>query len=61
MGILAWVSGGIGGLCLVMGVLTATEIVPLLYTGLDTMFWLVVSVILLLVCIAFAVSRSGYE
>ena len=61
MGILAWVFGGIGGLCLVMGVLTATEVVPLLGAALDTMFWLVVSVILFLVCIAFAVSRGGYE
>ena len=61
MGILAWVFGGLGGLCMVMGILTATEVVPLLGAALDTMFWFVLSVILLLACIAFAVSRGGYE
>ena len=61
MGILAWIFGSLGGLCAVMGIITAAEVMPLLGAAFDSMFWLVLSVILLLACIAFAVSRSGYE
>ncbi|MDD5038143.1 MAG: hypothetical protein PHN78_02355 [Dehalococcoidales bacterium] len=56
MAILAWVFGVLGGACAVMGVLTAMEVVPLLVPAFTDMFWLVLSIILLLVCIAFAVS-----
>ena len=61
MGLLAVIFGGLGGLCAVMGIITAAEVVPLLGSAFDTMFWLVLSAVLLLACIAFAVSRSGYE
>ena len=61
MGILAWVFGILGGLCAVTGIITAAEVIPLLVTGFTAMFWLVLSAILLLACVAAAVSRSGYE
>ncbi len=61
MGISAWVCGILGGLCAVMGVITAAGVVPLLGAEFTSMFWLVVSVILLLASIAFAVGRAGYE
>ena len=61
MGILAWVFGSLGGLCAVMGILTAAGQVSLLGAEFTSMFWLVVSVILLLASIAFAVGRAGYE
>ena len=61
MGILAWVFGTLGGLCAVMGIITAAEVVPLLGAGFTAMFWLALGAILLLSCIAFAVSRGGYE
>ena len=64
MAIAAWVFGALGGLCAVTGIITATEVVPLLAelpAAFTTMFWLTLGVVLLLACIAFAVSRAGYE
>ena len=65
MGILAWIFGILGGLCGVMGVITAAGVIPLLAelpAAFTSMFWLALGAILLLVCIAFAVSSSGsYE
>ena len=61
MGELAWTFGILGGLCAVMGIITAVAVIPEV-AALSWMFWLVLSAILLLVCIAFAVSRGGgYE
>jgi len=61
VGISAWVFGILGGLCAVMGICTAAGVVPLLGAEFTWMFWLVVSAILLLASIAFAVGRAGYE
>ncbi len=61
MGILAWIFGALGGLCAVMGIITAVEVVPLLAAALTAMFWLALGGVLLLASIAFAVGRSGYE
>jgi len=60
MGMLAWIFGTIGGLCAVMGIITAAEVIPVFFRQLDGMFWLVLSAILLLTSIAFAVGRGGY-
>ena len=60
MGILAWIFGILGGLCAVTGIITAVAIIPEV-AALSWMFWLVLSAILLLVCIAFVLGRSGYE
>jgi len=61
MGLLAWIFGALGGLCAVMGVITAAEVVPLLGSAFTSMFWMVLSAILLLICIAFAVGRGSSE
>ena len=55
---LAWIFGAIGGLCAVMGIITATEVVSE-YAGLSWMFWMVLSGILLLASIALTVGGSG--
>lgn len=60
MGILAWVFGILGGLCAVMGVLTVLAIVPEV-AALTWTFWLAISAILLLICIALAIGSSNYE
>ena len=60
MGALAWIFGAIGGLCAVMGIITAVEVIPEV-AALTWMFWLVLSAILLLICIAFAIGHGGYE
>ncbi len=60
MGILAWILGTFGGLCTVMGIITATEVIPE-FGGLTWMFWLALAAVLFLACIACAVSRGEYE
>jgi len=61
MGILAWVFGTIAGLCAVMGIITALEVIPLLAPALTWMFWLILSGVLFLASIVFAIGRSEYE
>jgi len=61
MGTLAWVFGCLGGLCMVMGIITVLEVIPLVVTGFTGMFWMVLSAILLLISIAFAVGRGVSE
>ena len=64
MAIAAWVFGILGGLCAVMGIITATEAIPLLTelpSAFTAMFWLTLGAVLLLACIAFTLSRAGYE
>ena len=57
---LAWTAGAIAGLCMVMGIITATELVPLLGTELTWLFWFALSGILLLTSIAFTLARGEY-
>ncbi len=64
MAILAWVFGILGGLCAAVGIITAAEVAPLLAelpAGFTAMFWLALSAVLLLSCIAAAVSTTSYE
>ena len=61
MGILAWIFGTIAGLCAVMGIVTALEIIPLFAPALTWMFWMILSGVLFLATIAFAVGRGEYE
>lgn len=60
MALLAWIFGILGGLCAVVGILTAVAAIPEL-AALTWMFWLMLSAILLLVCIAFTITGGGYE
>ena len=59
MGIIAWIFGIIGGLCAVVGIITAADLIPVLIGEFTAMFWMVLSVILLLATIAFAAGRGG--
>ncbi len=61
MGIMTVITGAIGGLCAVMGIITAVEVIPLITPQLTWMFWFVLSAILLLGSIALALGRGGYE
>ena len=60
MAALAWTVGAFAGLCMVMGIITATEVVPLLGAELTWLFWFALSGILLLASIAFALGRGEY-
>jgi len=63
MAIAAWIFGVLGGLCAVMGIITAAEVIPqdLLGAGFTAIFWLALGAVLLLACIATNLSRSNYE
>ena len=62
MVILAWILTSLGGLSAVMGIITAAGVIPLLGAEFTTMFWMALSAVLLLACIAAAVGTSnGYE
>ena len=61
MAILAWILGIIGGLCAVMGIITAAEIDTMLSAEFSSTFWLTLGAVLLLGCIAAVVSRTSYE
>ena len=61
---LAWIFGILGGLCAVVGIITAAEVVPVLAelpAAFTAMFWLALGAILLLACIAAALSRTSYD
>ena len=62
MGIIASILGGIGGLCAVIGIVTALEVMHDIGDQFTWMFWFVLSAILLLGSIAIGVGRGGgYE
>jgi len=59
MAILAWIFGSLGGLSVVMAIITALALIPEL-KGLSWQFWFSLSTGLLLIAVAFAaVCRSG--
>ncbi|MFC1992961.1 hypothetical protein ACFLV3_04030 [Chloroflexota bacterium] len=58
MGILAGIVGIIAGLCMVMGIVTALAVIPEFF-ALDWIFWLVVSAVLFLACIASILAARG--
>ena len=57
---LAWIVGAFAGLCMVMGIITATEVVPQFGAELTWVFWFMLSAILFLVSIAFTLGRGEY-
>jgi hypothetical protein len=59
VGLLNLIFTALGGVCAVIGIITAVEVIPTLATELTWMFWLVLSAILVLMGIAFG--RSGHE
>jgi len=62
MAILAWACGILGGLCAVMGIITAAEVFTIdIPADFTAMFWLTLGAVLLLGCIAATVSRTEYE
>ena len=60
MRVLACLLGILGGGCTVMGIITATEVVPEV-AGLTWMFWLALAVVLLVGSVAATVNRGCAE
>ncbi len=61
MTILAWIFGVLGGLCAVMGIVTAAGVDTMLNEEFSASFWLALGAVLMLSCVAAAVSRTSYE
>ena len=62
MGVTAAIIGAIGGLCAVMGIVTAAEVILTIGPEFTWMFWFVLSAVLLLASIALLVGRdNNYE
>ncbi len=59
MGMGALLFGLIGGLCAVLGIITAVELLPALGTEFTWTFWFMLSGIMLLISIAFAVGSGS--
>ena len=61
MGLTSVIVGAIGGLCAVMGIVTAAEVIPAIMAQFTWNFWFALSIILLLCSIALALGRGYYE
>lgn len=59
MGAIAAIVGAIGGLCAVIGIITAAGVIPLINDEFTWMFWFVLSALLLLGSIALGLGRGG--
>jgi len=59
--VLAGILAILGGLCGVMGIVTATGVVPLLGAELTWLFWFGLAGVSFLACIAAAIASGGYE
>jgi hypothetical protein len=57
---LAWITGIVGGLSMVMGIVTALEAIPLVGAELTWLFWFALSGILFLASIVFTLARGEY-
>ena len=60
MRMIACIVGIFAGLCMLMGIITATEVIPLLGAALTWMFWFGLSGILFLASIALVFGRGEY-
>lgn len=61
MGVLALILGILGGLCLIVGVLTAAEVLSLVTVAFTAIFWLGLAGVLFVAAIVSLVARSGNE
>ncbi|MEE9399486.1 MAG: hypothetical protein V3V23_04380 [Dehalococcoidales bacterium] len=63
MGITAAIIGAIGGLCAVLGIVTAVGVIDLntIIPQFTWEFWFMLSAILLLASIALSLGRTSYE
>jgi len=59
MGVLALILGILGGLGTIMSVLTATEVIPLIFIGFTDIYWLGLSGILFVATITCLVARGA--
>ncbi len=61
MGVLALILGILGGLCLIMGIITAAGVILPVTAAFTGIFWLGLAGVLFVAAITSLVARSGYE
>ena len=61
MGVLALILGLLGGLCLIMGIITAAAVIPLVSAAFTGIFWLGLAGVLFLAAITCLMSRGEPE
>ena len=61
MGVLALVLGILGGLCVIMSVITAVQVIPIYFIGFTDIYWLGLAGILFIATIACLVARGAQE
>ena len=61
MGVLALILGILGGLCTIMSIITATEIILLVTPTFTAIFWLVLAGVLFVAAITCLVARGAQE
>ena len=62
MGVLALILGMLAGLCTIMGIVTAFEVVSLVFASFTETFWLLLAGVLFLAATTSLLSRGGnYE
>ncbi len=61
MGVLALILGLLGGLCLIMGIITAAAVIPLIAGGFTAIFWLGLAGVLFVAAITSLLARGGTE
>ena len=61
MRVLALIMGIVGGLCVIMGILTAAKVIPLLGDGFTGVFWLGLAGVLFLAIMVGVVIQASKE
>jgi len=61
MGVLALILGILGGLCIIMSIITVSEVIPLVFIGFTGIYWLGLAGVLFVVAITCLVARGAQE
>jgi len=59
MGVLALILAIIGGLCIIMSIITVAEVIPLIFVGFTGIYWLGLAGILFVAAITCLVARGA--
>jgi len=59
MGVLALILGILGGLCIIMSIITVAEVIPLVFVGFTGIYWLGLAGVLFVATITCLVARGA--
>jgi hypothetical protein len=61
IGVISWIIGVLASICVILGVLTSVELMPVFLPELTGLWWLVLAGVLFLGCIAAAIASRQYD